>query len=226
MGYRFRNRDCLAEALTHRSFVNESREAALRDNQRLEFFGDAVLGLLVSRRLFERFPDMGEGELSRIRASLVDEPALAAVAEKICLGKYLLLGRGEEKTGGRRKRSILADALEALVAAVYLDGGLAAAEQVVDDLFGASLDRVGVEFIGRDFKTRLQEVCHAFYGKAPRYVLEEVSGPDHERVFKVSVRINGECLGMGVGKSKKMAEQAAARRALEQLGEAGEPARQ
>lgn len=225
LGYRFGNRDFLLEAVTHRSFVNESKGAELRDNQRLEFFGDAVLGLLVSRRLLERFPAMGEGDLSRLRASLVDEPALAAVADKIRLGTFLLLGRGEEKTGGRKKRSILADALEALVAAVYLDGGLAAAEQLVDALFGSSLDRIGIEVIDRDFKTRLQEVCHAVYGKAPYYVLEEVSGPDHERLFEMSVRINDECLGKGFGKSKKGAEQAAARKALEQLGEAEESAR-
>lgn len=226
LGYRFLNRDFLVEAVTHRSFVNESKGAVTRDNQRLEFFGDAVLGLLVSKRLLERFPTMGEGDLSRLRASLVDEPALAVVADKMRLGTFLLLGRGEEKTGGRKKRSILADALEALVAAVYLDGGLVAAEQLVDGLFGPLLDRAGIETIGRDFKTRLQEVCHAVYGKAPRYVQESVSGPDHERRFEVSVRIGDECLGTGAGKSKKAAEQSAARQALEQLGESEESVRQ
>jgi ribonuclease-3 len=219
LDYRFNNRGLLVEALTHRSFVNEAREADSRDNQRLEFFGDAVLGLLVSRRLLERFPSTGEGDLSRLRASLVDEAALAGVAEGIQLGKYLLLGRGEEKTGGRRKKSILSDALEALVAAVYLDGGIDAAERLVAGLFGPLLEATGIDAIGRDYKTRFQELCHTLHGKGPRYVLEEVSGPDHERLFVITARLGEMLLGKGVGKSKKIAEQAAAREALGRLEE-------
>ncbi len=218
LGYRFANRDFLLEALTHRSFVNETRGSDIRDNQRLEFFGDAVLGLLVSRRLLDRFPATGEGDLSRLRASLVDEPALAGIAERIQLGRFLLLGRGEEKSGGRRKKSILSDALEALVAAVYLDGGIDAAENLVDGLFGSLLESAGTDTVGRDYKTRFQEMSHALRGKPPQYVLEEVSGPDHDRLFAVTARIGNECLGRGVGKSKKEAEQAAAREALRVLG--------
>jgi ribonuclease-3 len=219
LDYRFKNRDFLVEALTHRSFVNEARESASRDNQRLEFFGDAVLGLLVSRRLLERFPSTEEGDLSRLRASLVDESALASIAEGLQLGKFILLGRGEEKTGGRRKKSILSDALEALVAAVYLDGGIEAAEHLVDRLFGLLLDTIEIDAIGRDYKTRFQELCHALHGKGPQYVLEEVSGPDHEPLFAVTARLGEELLGKGVGKSKKVAEQAAAREALGRLEE-------
>lgn len=219
LDYRFANREFLIEALTHRSFVNESRASGLRDNQRLEFFGDAVLGLLVSRRLLERFPATGEGDLSRLRASLVDEPALARIAEGLQLGKYLRLGRGEEKTGGRSKQSILSDALEALVAAVYLDGGIEAAEHLVDGLFRSLLEAIELDAIGRDFKTKFQELCHALHGKGPQYVLEDVSGPDHDRLFVVTARIGEQLLGKGAGKSKKIAEQAAAREALRQLEE-------
>jgi len=219
LDYRFKNRDFLVEALTHRSFVNEARELDSRDNQRLEFFGDAVLGLLVSRRLLERYPSTEEGDLSRLRASLVDESALAGIAEGIQLGKFILLGRGEEKTGGRRKKSILSDALEALIAAVYLDGGIEAAEHLVDRLFGLLLDTLEIDAIGRDYKTRFQELCHALHGKGPQYVLEEVSGPDHEPLFAVTARLGEELLGKGVGKSKKVAEQAAARAALGRLEE-------
>ncbi len=211
--------DFLVEALTHRSFVNEARESDSRDNQRLEFFGDAVLGLLVSRRLLERFPSTEEGDLSRLRASLVDESALASIAEGLQLGEFILLGRGEEKTGGRRKKSILSDALEALVAAVYLDGGIEAAEHLIDRLFGLLLDTIEIDAIGRDYKTRFQELCHALHGKGPQYVLEEVSGPDHEPLFAVTARLGEELLGKGVGKSKKVAEQAAAREALGRLEE-------
>jgi len=219
LDYRFKNRGFLVEALTHRSYVNEARESGFRDNQRLEFFGDAVLGLLVSRRLLERFPSTEEGDLSRLRASLVDESALASIAEGLQLGKFLLLGRGEEKTGGRTKTSILSDALEALVAAVYLDGGIEAAEHLVEVLFGPLLEKIRIDAIGRDYKTRFQELCHTLHGKGPQYVLEEVSGPDHDRLFAVTARIGEKLLGKGVGKSKKVAEQAAAREALERLEE-------
>ncbi|MGA7827812.1 MAG: ribonuclease III [Geobacteraceae bacterium] len=219
LDYRFTNRELLLEALTHRSFLNELRAADSRDNQRLEFFGDAVLGLLVSRRLLDRFPSTGEGDLSRLRASLVDEAALASVAERIQLGTYLFLGRGEEKTGGRGKKSILSDALEALVAAVYLDGGIAAAEHLVDVLFGPLLETMGIDVVGRDYKTRFQEICHVLHGKSPHYVLEEASGPDHDRIFVITARIGETFLGKGTGKSKKMAEQAAAKEALRRLEE-------
>jgi ribonuclease-3 len=201
LDYRFSNREHLVEALTHRSLSMVSGSEC-RDNQRLEFFGDAVLGLLVSRRLLTRFPSMGEGDLSRIRASLVDESALAGIADGIELGKFLFLGRGEEKTGGRKKKSILSDGLEALLAAVYLDGGIEAAEQLVDRFFGPLLESIEIDAIGRDNKTRFQELCHALYGKAPQYVLK-ISGPDHDRLFAITARIGETCLGRGAGKSKR-----------------------
>lgn len=218
IGYCFTNRKLLVEALTHRSYVNEARIPGMLDNQRLEFFGDAVLGLLISSRLLTLLPVSAEGNLSRRRASLVDAETLAGIAaDRIHLGRYLLLGRGEEKGGGRSKKSVLADAFESLVAAVYLDGGLDAAERLVDSLFGALLSKEGVAGAGRDYKTQLQEISHSCRGVAPDYVQESVSGPDHDLRFTVAVSVAGECLGRGVGKSKKEAEQAAAQGALEKL---------
>jgi ribonuclease-3 len=217
IGYHFADRKLLIEALTHRSYVNEARTPGMLDNQRLEFFGDAVLGLLISSRLLHLLPVSSEGSLSRKRASLVDAETLAGLAEKIALGRYLLLGRGEEKSGGRKKKSVLADAFESLVAAVYLDGGIGEAETLVERLFGPLLSQDGVSEADRDFKTRLQEISHSLRGCAPDYIHENVTGPDHDLCFSVAVSVGGERLGRGVGKSKKEAEQAAAREALENL---------
>jgi ribonuclease-3 len=214
LDYHFSDRTLLLEALTHRSYVNESRERGLKDNQRLEFFGDSVLGLLVSRRLLELLPGSGEGNLSRIRASMVDEDTLAGLAEGIRLGEFLLLGRGEDKTGGRGKKSILADAFEALVAAVYLDGGFDAAAGFVDRFFNPLLGRSVDDAVGRDYKTRLQELCQPLFGVTPVYVHEEAAGPDHARVFTATVRVGEDSFGTGSGKSKKEAEQAAAREGI------------
>jgi ribonuclease III len=214
LGHIFSNEDLLVEALTHRSFVNEARGATIADNQRFEFLGDAVLGLIVGGRLLTLFPGSCEGDLSRSRASLVDESTLAGLAEKLDLGSFLLLGRGEEKTGGRKKRSILADAFEAVTAAVYLDGGLAAAEGFIDRIFGPLLASGGVTVGERDSKTRFQEISQARYGMVPIYLLESVSGPDHEHLFTVAVRVGDKVFGRGIGKSKKEAEQEAASAAL------------
>ena len=214
LNYHFINKALLLEALTHRSHVNESRERGLKDNQRLEFFGDSVLGLLVSRRLLELLPGSGEGNLSRIRASIVDEDTLAGLAEGILLGQFLLLGRGEDKTGGRGKKSILADAFEALTAAVYLDGGFDAAASFVDRFFGPLLERSVDDAVGRDYKTRLQELCQPLFGVTPVYLHEEAAGPDHARVFTATVRVGETSFGTGSGKSKKEAEQAAAREGI------------
>ncbi|NMC74707.1 MAG: ribonuclease III [Geobacteraceae bacterium] len=217
IGYQFSDRKLLIEAVTHRSYVNEARSSGMLDNQRLEFFGDAVLGLLISSRLLRILPVSSEGNLSRTRASLVDAETLAGLAEKIDLGRYLLLGRGEEKSGGRKKKSLLADAFESLVAAVYLDGGIGKAEQLVDRLFGSLLSPDAVSEADRDYKTRLQEISHALCGSSPEYIHESVTGPDHDLCFSVAVSVGGERFGRGVGKSKKEAEQAAAREALEAL---------
>jgi ribonuclease III len=217
IGYDFVDPKILSEAVTHRSYKNECRERGMRDNQRLEFFGDAVLGLIVSRLLLDRFITSCEGRLSRLRASLVDEATLAGLAEGFGLGEFLLLGRGEDKTGGRYKKSVLADAFESVIAAVYLDGGLEAASNMVERFFAPLIDRIDVGFRDRDYKTRFQELCQALSGRVPTYLLEGVSGPDHARVFTVSAMVGEERVGTATGRSKKEAEQAAARSALELL---------
>lgn len=210
LGYRFHDRGLLAEALTHRTYVNE---AGGRDNQRLEFFGDAVLDFLLSDMLLVRFPDSREGELTRIRAALVDEASLAKIASELDLGQALRLGRGEEKGGGRRKRSLLADAFEALLAALYLDGGLVPAHRVVEALFAPLLSSRDL-LSGRDAKTELQEKARLFKGELPRYQLKQVTGPDHDKRFTVEVYLGEELMGEGVGRTKKEAEQDAARAAF------------
>ncbi|HTP66273.1 MAG TPA: ribonuclease III [Geobacteraceae bacterium] len=208
--YVFTDRLLLHEALTHRSFVNETGDRSVKDNERLEFFGDAVLGFFLSNRLMERFPESREGELTRIRASLVDEESLAQLAATINLGRYLRLGRGEEKSGGRGKKSILADAYEALLAAVYLDGGAAPVRRMIEAHFAPLMDRHAAGMVSRDYKTEFQMLAQARLGATPHYVLKETAGPDHERYFTVETFVGKECLGEGSGRSKKEAEQAAA----------------
>jgi ribonuclease-3 len=216
LGYGFRDRALLEEALTHRTFVNETGGG--KDNQRLEFFGDAVLDFLLSDLLLVRFPNSREGELTRIRAALVDEGSLAKIALGLDLGSCLRLGRGEEKGGGREKRSLLADAFEALLAALYLDGGIEVARRVVHRHFEALLAS-GDELSGRDFKTGLQERARLERGQLPRYQLKQVSGPDHDRRFTVEIYLGDELMGEGEGRTKKEAEQAAAGAACARLEE-------
>lgn len=213
IGYRFRNQALLEEALTHPSRTNEV-SAGLADNQRLEFFGDAILDFLVSHLLFLRFPGAREGELTRMRAALVEEANLARVAVAMNLGAYIALGRGEEKSGGSRKRSILADACEALLAAVYLDGGIIAARRVVTRHFADSAAVESASYSSRDYKTELQELAQARYAKAPVYETVAADGPDHNRSYLVRVLLNGAPAGEGRGSSKKEAQQEAARGAL------------
>ncbi|QWV98444.1 ribonuclease III [Geomonas nitrogeniifigens] len=207
--YRFLNRELLEEALTHRTYVNESGG---KDNQRLEFFGDAVLDFLLSDLLLRRFPESREGELTKIRAALVDEVSLARIAAELELGASLRLGRGEEKGGGRQKRSLLADAFEALLAALYLDGGIEPARLVVHRLFEPLLDSPE-QLFGRDAKTELQERARFLRRELPRYELKEATGPDHDRRFTVQIYLGEEMMGEGVGRTKKEAEQDAARAA-------------
>ncbi|GFO68156.1 ribonuclease 3 [Geomonas limicola] len=214
LGYSFANQELLEEALTHRTYVNEAGGG--RDNQRLEFFGDAVLDFLLSEMLLVQFPGSREGELTRIRASLVEEVSLARLAVTLDLGAALRLGRGEEKGGGREKRSLLADAYEALLAAVYLDGGIEAVRQVVRQQFGELL-LGGDGLAGRDFKTALQERARLERGVLPRYQLKLVSGPDHDRRFTVELFLGDQLMGEGEGRSKKEAEQAAAKVAWQRL---------
>jgi ribonuclease-3 len=205
-------------ALTHKSFVNEHRGEGLADNERLEFLGDAVIDLAVSHRLMERFPEAREGELSKIRAALVDEPGLARLARQLDLGPLLRLGRGEELTGGREKASLLADALEAVVAVVYLGGGLAPVLDLLDRMLAEAFERAASGTLDRDYKTQLQELSQSRMRAAPRYRVVSERGPDHEKTFEVELEVRGEALGRGEGRSKKDAEQAAARVALEVLG--------
>jgi ribonuclease III len=212
LGHIFRDRSLLEEALTHRSSTNEV-SGGISDNQRLEFFGDSILGFLISHSLFVRFPDAREGELTRMRAALVDEQNLFKVAAHLDLGAFLVLGKGEEKSGGREKKSILADACEALIAAVFLDGGIRAARKVVARLFWAS-DETTVSGSTRDYKSELQELIQSKPAPAPKYELTGVDGPDHEKVYTVSVLLDGVPAGSGKGRSKKEAQQAAAREAL------------
>ena len=216
LGYSFRDKALLEEALTHRTFVNETGGG--KDNQRLEFFGDAVLDFLLSDLLLVRFPTSREGELTRIRAALVDEGSLAKIALGLDLGSCLRLGRGEEKGGGREKRSLLADAFEALLAALYLDGGIEVARRVVLVHFEPLLTS-GDELSGRDFKTGLQERARLERGQLPRYQLKQVSGPDHDRRFTVEIYLGDQLMGEGEGRTKKEAEQAAARVAWVRLEE-------
>ncbi len=217
IGIPFRAARTALAALTHRSFVNEHPDDGLEDNERLEFLGDAVIDLAVSHRLMERFPAAREGELSKMRAAVVDEPGLAALARSFELGPMLRLGRGEELTGGREKPSLLADAMEAVVAVVYLEGGLPAVLGLVDGSLEAVFDRATAGTLDRDFKTQLQEVAQARFRLAPRYRVAAEHGPDHAKLFDVEVELRGEVVGRATGRSKKDAEQAAARQALETL---------
>lgn len=217
--YTFKDRRLLYEALTHRSYLNEAADRTLRDNERLEFFGDTVLDFFLSALLLERLPESREGELTRVRSSLVDEESLAGIAVSIGLGKYLLLGRGEDRSGGREKRSLLADAYEALLAAVYLDGGMRAARRLVRCHFGPLLAGKGCAQGGKDYKTEFQELAQARWGQTPRYAVTGSEGPDHERSFTVAAMVEGEVMGTGSGRSKKEAAQAAARAALLRLAE-------
>ncbi|RMH40514.1 MAG: ribonuclease III [Deltaproteobacteria bacterium] len=212
LGYRFRDRALLVRAVTHRSFANEHPDAG-GDNERLEFLGDAVLDLVVGEQLMARHPDLHEGDLSMLRASIVSEAGLSAIARDLGLGDHLRLGRGEERSGGRDKPSLLADALEAVVAAIYRDGGFDRAAEVVARLFaGAIAGAVATE--PPDYKTRLQEWSQARFKVPPEYEVVAERGPDHDKTFRVDVRLRGRVLATGEGRSKKEAEQAAARAAL------------
>jgi ribonuclease III len=215
----FPSRPLALSALTHKSYTNEHRDEATPDNERLEFLGDAVVDLAISHRLMERFPGATEGELSKLRALIVNEEGLARVARKIVLGEILLLGRGEELTGGRDKNSVLADALEAVIAAVYLSSGLEKVMEIVDRLFADSLDGVADGRSGYDYKTRLQEEVQNLLRLSPRYRVISERGPDHEKVFEVEVTIASELFARATGRSKKEAEQAAARQTLQMLRE-------
>jgi ribonuclease-3 len=217
IGYTFDNRDLLTRAVTHRSFANEV-STEVSDNQRLEFLGDAVLGLVIATELFHRDREVDEGALSARQSQLVCEPALAEVARQLELGDYLRLGRGEALSGGRTKPSLLADAYEAVLAAVYLDGGAEAARAVISRLHSNALSGARETSAPNDFKSRLQTHVQSELNIQPRYEIIGESGPAHDKVFTARVVVDDEPLGQGEGGSKKSAEQEAARTALESLG--------
>lgn len=217
--YRFTNPSLLTEALTHKSYVNERREPGRKHNERLEFLGDAVLSLVVSDYLAKRYPELSEGALSKLKAKLVSETPLANAARRLDLGTHLKLGRGEELSNGRAKASLLADAFEAVIAAVYLDGGIEVSRNFIIEALTDELRHIDVlqgKPGGDDYKTRFQEWCQKQYELLPRYVIVRETGPDHQKVFDVEVRVNDRVFGIGRGYSKKEAEQEAAQRALEQ----------
>jgi len=218
IGYRFRDLGLLEHALTHRSKAHEDASGGVFDNESMEFLGDAVLGFVIADLLFREFPHHDEGHKSKIKASIVSTLSLGRLAERLDLGRFVLLGRGEEKTGGRRKQAILADCYEALIAAVYLDGGIDPARAFVARQFGpliADARATGSEAaFTEDWKSELQEVLQSQGRGLPEYVLAGEEGPAHRRVFAIEVRVRGEVIGRGEGRSKKAAEQDAAKNAL------------
>ena len=218
IGYAFRDRTLLENALTHSSYANEHRDKGMPSNERLEFLGDSILGLVVADHLYRNRPDLPEGDLTRIRAALVCEGSLVEVAKSLDLGSYLKLGRGEESGGGRKRPSIQADAVEAMLAAVYLDGGIGQARKLIHNLI-LNQEREKIAN-GRDFKTALQELVQRESGQVLSYRLVGDSGPDHAKCFSMEVLLNGQPIGAGEGRSKKEAEQAAAKAAVGKLEKA------
>ncbi len=216
LGYKFNNIKLLENALCHSSYANEVR-GGLSSNERLEFLGDSVLSVIVADYLFGNFKNIPEGELTKLRASLVCEKSLCAFSRQIELGKSLKLGRGEDNNGGRERDSILADAFEAVLAAIYLDGGMEVAREFVLRFVKEELNHKDDE-VFKDYKTALQEIIQRNPEESVSYILKSESGPDHDKVFEVEVHLNSNVIGKGMGKSKKQAEQMAAKQALELMG--------
>lgn len=216
LGYWFKDLSILKQALTHRSYVNEHPESAMGHNERLEFLGDAVLNLTLSDLLLRKYPNLPEGMLSKIRAGQVNEKKLAVLSFQLGLGTFLLIGKGEEQTGGREKASILANAFEAVLGALYLEGGFQAAMTFIDRLFRSHLDDDQTRS-ARDHKTFLQEYCQGTLKTMPAYTVYREEGPDHQKIFFVEVKIEGQVVSKGKGKTKKEAQQKAAEEALKQL---------
>ena len=215
IGYRFRDITLLQKALTHSSYANEHWHDSLKSNERLEFLGDSVLGMVVAQYLYRTFPDRLEGDLTRMRADMVCEGSLARIAQRIDLGKHLLLGNGEEQSGGRNRPSILADATEAVLAACFLDGGMEAAEQFINTF--VLCDVPSGKPHNLDYKTAFQELIQQKKDQHISYKLVGEKGPDHDKEFIVEVSVNDKVVGRGIGSSKKRAEQEAARAAMESL---------
>jgi ribonuclease-3 len=218
LGYRFKDRGLLEHALTHRSKAHEDPSGGITDNESLEFLGDSVLGLVVADALFHAFPGFTEGQKSKVKADLVSTASLAELADRLGLGEHMILGRGEEKTGGRRKQALLADTYEALIAAIYLDGGLEPARQFLRRELAAGIDEARrPDYFGRDHKSRLQERLQALGRPLPSYRVAGEAGPDHRKLFLIEVVVGNEIIARGSGRTKKEAEQEAARLAIETL---------
>lgn len=217
-GYKFKRREHLKRALTHKSYTNENRLPATENNERYEYLGDAVLELAISHILMDRFPSHPEGELSKLRAAIVNETQLAEMSREIGIGEYLFLGKGEDLTNGRQKPSILSDAFEAILGAVYLDRGYEKAFAVVAHHYKPVFERAAIAGFIKDFKTKLQEESQGRFKAVPRYRVVSERGPDHKKYFEIHLYIRDEVWGVGQGASKKIAEQNAARCALEKMG--------
>lgn len=217
IGYNFKNKELLREAVTHSSYANEHKSQHIKYNERLEFLGDAVLSIVVSDYIFKNCPELPEGELTKLRASLVCEKSLFEFAKKLDLGSYLLLSRGEKNNGGAQRPSILSDAFEALIAAIYIDGGIEPASIHILNFIIPAIKNSKKKKV-KDYKTTLQEIVQKNPGERLEYVLIGESGPDHNKHFVVEVHLNSNVIGKGGGRSKKEAEQQAAREALELMG--------
>ncbi len=211
MGYQFKDKNLIIEALTHKSYKKAY------NNERLEFLGDAVLNLIVGEYLYNKFPNSNEGELSKIRASLVNETGFTKLANEIKLGEYIYISVAEEKNKGRSKASILSDAFEAIMGAIYLESGLNELKPIMLHLLEKSYDKINLDVLFSDYKTALQEVTQSLFGSIPEYKLEKSYGPDHQKEFEVSIWIDNENYGSAIGKSKKLAQQAIAKIALDRL---------
>lgn len=219
IGYTFKKKYLINRALTHSSYANEMGLSYVEHNERLEFLGDSVLSLVISEYIFKKYKDKPEGKLTKIRANIVCESSLYRRAKDISLGDYLLIGKGEELTGGRERMSILADAYEALIASIYIDGGLDKAKEFIIRELSRSFEDVVKGLSSKDYKTKLQEQIQKVHDSTIKYEIEDEQGPDHDRTFYASVAVNGKVIGRGQGKSKKEAEQEAAHKALEFLGD-------
>ncbi len=220
IGYQYRNKQYAINALVHSSYSNEHHSFAAKNNERLEFLGDAILDFVLSLMLYNNQANLSEGEMSKMRALIVCEASLNICAQKIGLGEMILLGRGEEANGGRTRPSILSDAMEAVIGSIYLDGGMDEAEGFIMDLLGDIYHKAVNGMLFMDYKTALQEELQKSGDAQIQYKLMEAMGPDHSRTFKISVYANGKAIGVGVGKTKKDAEQMAAKAALEEINQA------
>ena len=215
--YSFNNKSNLLLALTHSSFANENKKLKLYSNERLEFLGDAVLNMVISEKIFLDYPDLNEGEMTKIRAAIVCETSLAKYANKINLAEYLLLSKGEELTGGRSRPSILADVFEALIGAIYIDGGINKAKKFINNVMRNAIDEVIENQEDPDYKTHFQEIIQRKGENKIQYEVIEEKGPDHDKIFVTQLKVNEKVMGKGRGKSKKAAEQNAAKDALERM---------